>query len=89
MRDFEVGDFVEDKGIGELGLVGEVLGEYIRCWWHRGGTKAIIRKDRVRKVSEQYVKNNMFSNEQVKESLIERKRRLGTGEDVSDLIDIR
>lgn len=89
MSEFKVGNFVEDKDVGELGLVGEVLEDHLRCWRHRGGTRAVIRKSRVRKVSEQYVKNNMFSNEQVKESLIERKRRLGTGEDVSDLIDIR
>lgn len=83
----EVGDFVKVISMNELGLVGDVREGYLRCWWHRGGTRSVIKTKEVVKVSLEDVKKNTYQNERVKGSLLERRRRLFADEDVSDLID--
>lgn len=89
MEKFNIGDFVTLEYINEVGLVGDVQEGYLRCWWHRGGTRAIIRTEDAEKLSLEEVKSRTFRNDHVKTSLLERRRRLLAGEDVSDLIDVR
>lgn len=85
----KTGDFVKYKMKNEIGLVSEVKGNTLLCWWHMGGTRAHIDFDLVEKQTISQVLNNVYSNEYVKASLFERRARLFEGTDVSDLIDER
>lgn len=83
----KVGDFVNYKPENELGLVGAVDGEIIRCWFHMGGTKALVNPNDIELLTIGQAMGGEFSNEHIKASLAERALRLAEGEDVSDLID--
>lgn len=88
-----IGDFVRYKEKNEIGLVGQIITnrnstEY-RCWWHLGGTRALINESLVERLSMPQVKTEIFANDYAKASLIERRNRLIAGDDVSDLIDVR
>ena len=88
---YKVGDFVRYNMKNEVGLVGEVEDRggaiKLRCWWHTGGTRALIDTRQVNKLSLSEVLNNTFKNEYVKASLLERRARLFEGGDTTDLID--
>lgn len=87
--EYKTGDFVRYIMKNEVGLVKSVGEETIRCWWHMGGTSALINKNLTKRLSLSEVLNEEFANEYCKESLLERKVRLNEGGDVSDLIDER
>lgn len=83
----KVGDFVRYKDKNEVGLVGDIKGDKLKCWWHTGGTRSTIDISQVDKLSLKSVVDGLFSNQYAKASLLERELRLRAGKDVSDLID--
>lgn len=83
----KVRDFVIYKPKSELGLVGKVDGDNLRCWFNIGGTKALVNVDLTEVISVEETMSTKFANEYAKLSLIERSFRLKEGGDVTDLID--
>lgn len=89
MTEYKVGDFVRYSIKNEIGLIGEVTEQGARVWWHLGGTRALSPFHIIVPLSDSEILSKSFSNEYVKESLLERYLRLLEGKDVSDLIDER
>lgn len=85
MTKIKKGVFV--KYNNELGLVKEVDQSGLRCWWHSGGTTALIAVDMVESVTVNEAIGDDFDNWIARASLLERYQRLQDGGDVSDLID--
>lgn len=87
---YKVGDFVRYIMKNEVGLVGEILdNNKVRCWWHMGGTRATIDTRMIEPLTIEQVREETFSNDYAKNSLIARRIILLQGGDVSDLIDVR
>lgn len=85
MTEIKKGSFVRYNN--ELGLVKVVDGSRLRCWWHSGGTTALISIDMVESVTVNEAIGDDFDNWILRASLLERHQRLQDGGDVSDLID--
>lgn len=81
------GSFVVYTMKNELGLVKRITDDGCFVWYHMGGTAAKSPFHIIEPIYPHQVLQNTFSNEYAKKSLIERRLRMLTGGDVSDLID--
>lgn len=85
MKKLEKGSFV--KYNNELGLVKKVDQSGLRCFWHSGGTTALIQEDMVEPITVNQAIGDDFDNWNSRASLLERYQRMQENKDVSDLID--